>query len=194
MATTQALRVKSLTGAILSALLITGLLAVLPLRSSIFAAGAIAMPKCVDSQLAVTGVAAPGGSLHAGLVIRFRNVSATACSLTGYSDVVGVNFETGKSRAAGHVRDGYLGGWMGYKDGKSKPLPLVLLRARKGEASSMVEWADGATAQQPGCTVLTSLWVDTPGGLRPNALKERMLVCGYFDATPFVPGVTGSAH
>jgi hypothetical protein len=194
MTTTHAIRFRATAGAILCVLLITVLLAALPLRSSNSAAGAIAMPNCVDSQLAVTGVEAPGGSLHAGLVIRYRNVSATACSLTGYSDVVGINFGTEKSRAAGHIRDGYLGGWMGYKNGKSRPLPLVVLRARNGGASSMVQWADGGTAQQPGCTVLTSLWVNMPGGLRPIALKERMLVCGYFDVTPFVPGATGSAH
>lgn len=189
MTTTHALRFKTTTGALLLVLL-----AALPLRSTISAAGAVATPNCVDSQLAVTVVEAPGGSLHAGLVIRFGNVSATACSLTGYSDVVGINFKDAKSRAAGHIRDGYLGGWMGYKNGKSRPLPLVLLRARNGEASSMIEWADGGTAQQPGCTVLTSLWVNIPGGPRPIALERRMLVCGYFDATPFVPGATGSAR
>jgi len=193
MTTSHAIRLKSMTGAILSVLLVTGLLAMLQLRSSIQAASVV-MPNCVDTQLIVTGVEAPGGSLHAGLVIHYRNVSATECSLTGYPDVVGINFETGKSRGAGHIRDGYLGGWMGYKDGKTKPLPLVVLRARNGEASSMVEWADGGTAQQSGCTVLTSLWANMPSGPRPFALKEWMLVCGYFDATPFVPGATGSAH
>jgi hypothetical protein len=192
MTTTHALRLRSVAGAILSVLLVTGLLAGLQLRSSIPAASVV-LPKCLDAQLTVTGVGAPGGSLHAGLVIHYRNVSATACSMTGYADVVGVNFHTGTSRAAGHLRDGYLGGWMGYKNGKSKPLPLVVLGARNGEASSMVEWADGGTSQQPGCTVLTSLWVNMPGGPRPFALKESMLVCGYFDSTPIVPGTTGSA-
>src|SRR5471030_1316363 len=98
-----ALRLKFIMGAALSVLLITGLCTAFPVRSSNSAAGAVAIANCVDSQLAVTGIEAPGGSLHAGLVIRYRNVSATACSLTGYSDVVGINFETGKSRAAGHI-------------------------------------------------------------------------------------------
>lgn len=192
MATTHALRLKSVTRAVLSVLLVTGLLAVSQLSTSIQAASDV-LGSCADTQLTVTSVEAPGGSLHAGLVIHYRNVSATACSLTGYSDVVGNNFETGRSRAAGHIRDGYLGGWMGYQNGETKPLPLVVLRARSGEASSMVEWADGGTSQQSGCTVLTSLWVNVPSGPRPFALKERMLVCGYFDATPVVPGTTGSA-
>jgi len=192
MISVQAICVKSIARAILSVALITGLISVLPLHSPISAA--VALPNCVDSQLVVTGVEVPGGSLHAGLLIRYRNASTSACSLTGYADVVGINFETGKSRAAGHIRNGYLGGWMGIENGKAKALPRVLLRARDGEASSMVEWADGGTAQQPGCAVLNSLWVDLPGGSRPNAVKEWMLVCGYFDTTPFVAGVTGSAH
>ncbi|MGC1420565.1 MAG: hypothetical protein WA786_10670 [Acidimicrobiales bacterium] len=193
MTTTHEIRLWSIKAALLSVLLITGLLAVVQSWSPVQAAS-VAMPMCADTQLTVSGVAAPGGSLHAGLVIHYKNVSATACSLTGYSSVVGINFETEKSRAAGHIRDGYLGGWMGYKDGEAKPLPLVVLRARNGAASSMVQWADGATAQQPGCSVLTSLWVNVPGGSRPIALKEWMLVCGYFDGTPIVPGATGSAH
>jgi len=184
---------KRIPGEILAALVIAGLFVAMTLPSPDHAASAVAVPNCVETQLAVTGVGAPGGSLHAGVVIHYRNVSATACSLTGYSNVVGVNFETGKSRTGKHVTNGYLGGWMGYMKGKTEPLPLAVLRARDGEASSMVEWADGGTDQQPGCSVLTSLWVNVTGGSRPFSLNERMLVCGYFDVTPIVPGVTGSA-
>jgi hypothetical protein len=194
MATARALRLKPIRGVILGVLLVIGLSMVMLLPSPDHAESVVAVPNCVETQLAVTGVAAPGGSLHAGVVIHYRNVSATACSLTGYSNVVGINFEIGKSRAARRVINGYLGGWVGYKKGKTEPLPLAVLRARDGEASSMVEWADGGTDQQPGCSVLTSLWVNMPGGRRPFALKESMLVCGYFDATPIVPGVTGSAQ
>jgi hypothetical protein len=179
---------------ILAALLISGLVVVLQGHSPYYAANAAAVPRCVDIQLAVGATAAQGGSLHAGMVLHYRNSSSTACSLIGYPDIVGLNLATGKSHAAGHLSDGYLGGWEGYVNGRAKPLPLVVLRARKGVASSMVEWADCGTAQQKGCTVLTSLWVDAPGGTRPFAFKERILVSGYFDATPIVPSDTGSAN
>ena len=194
MSTTHVLWLKSTSRATLAAVLLTGLLAVTQSYAPEPAASAVAPPHCVDSQLAVTGVEAPGGSLHAGMVIQYRNVSAAACSLTGYSNDVGINFKTGESRAARRTVSGYLGGWMGYKDGTSKPLPFVVLRARSGAASSMVEWADGATAQQPGCSVLTTLWVNVPSGPRPFAIEQWMLVCGYFDATPIVPGFSGSAY
>jgi hypothetical protein len=191
---TRTLCLKPIRGVILGGLLVVGLSVVMSLPSPDHAASVVAVPNCGETQLAVTGVGAPGGSLHAGVVIHYRNVSATACSLTGYSNVVGINFETRKSRAARRIINGYLGGWMGHQKGKTDPLPVAVLRARDGEASSMVEWADGSTDQQPGCSVLTSLWVNIPGGRRPFALKELMLVCGYFDATPIVRGVTGSAQ
>ncbi len=174
-------------------LLFTGLIAVSQGHSPYYAANAAAVPRCIDTQLAVSVTAAPGGLGHAGMVIHYRNVSVTACSLTGYPDIVGLNFTTGTSHAAGHISNGYLGGWRGYVNGKAKPLPFVVLRARQGVASSMVQWSDCATAQQKGCTVLTSLWVNTPNSARPFALKGWMLVHGYFDATPIVPGDTGSA-
>jgi hypothetical protein len=194
MSTARALCLKPISGVILVLLLVGGLSVVMSLPSPDHAASVVAVPDCVETQLAVTGVGAAGGSLHAGVVIHYRNLSPTACSLTGYSNVVGLNFESGKSRVARRIVNGYLGGWMGYKKGKSEPLPLAVLRARGGEASSMVEWADGGTDQQPGCSVLSSLWVNMAGGRRPFALKELMLVCGYFDATPIVPGATGSAQ
>jgi len=177
-----------------SVLLISGLVVVLQGHSPYYAARADAAPRCGDAQLNVSAVAAQGGLSHAGMVIKYRNVSTTSCTLTGYPNIVGLNFTTGKSHAAGHLSNGYLGGWEGYVNGRAKPLPLVVLRARKGIASSMVEWADCGTAQQKGCTVLTSLWVDAPNATRPFTLKAWMLVSGYFDATPIVPGDTGSGN
>lgn len=172
---------------------IIGLLAVSQGHSSYYAANAATIPRCVDIQLAVSATNAPGGLGHAGMVIDYRNISDTACSLFGYPDVVGLNFATGRSDAASLIRNGYLGGWRGYVNGKAKPLPLVLLRARQGVASSIVQWADCATAQQIGCSVLTQLWVNVPSCDRPFALKGWMLINRYFDATPIVPGNTGSA-
>jgi hypothetical protein len=156
-------------------------------------ASVAALARCHDTQLAVTGVEASGAAVSGGWIIRYRNVGATACWLTGYPNVVGMNFATGESRAAAHLRSGYLGGWMGYANGKVKPLPVVVLRARDGVASSMVQWVSGPTAQTSGCFVLTWLWVNVPGGTRPFALKAWTLVCAHFDADPIVPGVRGSA-
>ena len=103
---TRALCLKPIRGVILSGLLVVGLSMVMSLPSPDHAASVVAVPNCVETQLAVSGVGAPGGSLHAGVVIHYRNVSATACSLTGYSNVVGINFETRKSRAARRIING----------------------------------------------------------------------------------------
>lgn len=160
--------------------------------SSTVRAGAVALPRCRDTQLAVTGVDAPGAAVIAGWVVRYMNVSATDCSLTGYPNIVGVNFATGKSFAAAHRRNGYIGGWQRSYSGEPKPLPTVVLRARKGVASSMLEYLGASPA--PSCPIVTSLWVNVPGGTRPFVLKVSTLVCGKFDANPIVPGTAGWAN
>ena len=193
MTTTHSVWISLFSRVIPTVLSITALLAVSQGHSPHYAAYAAAVPRCADTELAVSVAAAQGGLGHAGMVIHYRNVSATTCSLSGYPEIIGLNFTTGKSRAAGRIRNGYLGGWTGYVNKKVRSLPLVVLLAQHGVASSMVQWADCATAQQKGCTVLASLWVNTPNSDRPFAIKSWMLVHGYFDATPIVPGNTGSA-
>lgn len=177
-----------------TALFISTLVGTLGGGSTISGANAATLSRCTGTQIVVSEIAAQGGMLHAGLILRYRNTSATPCTMKGYPNVVGLNLATDKSRVAGHSIDGYLGGWSGNMNGKAKRLPLVILRAGSGVASSMVEWADCGTAQQIGCTTLTSLWVDIPSAMRPLVLGSRMLVSGYFNTTPFVPGDTGSAH
>lgn len=89
-------------------LLFTGLLTVSQGHSPHYAANAAAVPRCAATELAVSVTASSGGLGHAGMVIHYRNVSATTCSLSGYPEIVGLNFTTGKSRAAGRMRNGYL--------------------------------------------------------------------------------------
>ncbi|HEY5265990.1 MAG TPA: DUF4232 domain-containing protein [Acidimicrobiales bacterium] len=155
-------------------------------------AGATAVARCRDTQLATTGVEASGAAVTTGWVVRYKNVSATACTLTGYPNIVGVNFETGKSFAATHRRNGYIGGWQRSYSGKPKPLPTVVLTARGGVASSMVEYLGASPA--PSCPIVTSLWVNVPGGARPFVLKVSTVVCGQFNANPIVPGNAGWAN
>jgi hypothetical protein len=155
-------------------------------------ADAAALPRCRDTQLAITGVEAPGAAVTAGWIVRYMNVAASACTLTGYPNIVAVNFVTGKSFAAAHQRNGSIGGWRRSYSGQPKALPTVVLRARKGVASSMVEYLGASPA--PSCPIVTSLWVNVPGGTRPFVLKVSTLVCGYFSANPIVPGTAGWAN
>ena len=192
-------RVKTIAKSVLSAtrlMVIALFLAaaglVVTTTGSTLRAGAAALPRCRDTQLVVTGVEAPGAAVTAGWVVRYKNVTSSACTLTGYPNVVGVNFVTGKSFAAAHRRNGSVGGWQRSYSGEPKPLPTVVLPARQGVASSMVEYLGASPA--PSCPIVTSLWVNVPGGTRPFVLKVSTAVCGQFDANPIVPGTTGWAN
>jgi len=160
---------------------------------------AAGLPRCRDTQIAITGTQLPGAAVSGGWVLRYRNVSSSACTLSGYPVVVGVVSATGKSEMAKRARSGALGGWEQRHPGAPKPLPIVVLRARTGVASSVVEFVAGATAQSS-CPNdsrplwFHALWVNVPGGTRPFVLKVSMVVCSHFDANPIVPGATGSAN
>lgn len=184
--------VLSATGLMVLALFLATARLVVTTTGGAVRAGAAALPRCRDTQLAITGVEAPGAAVTAGWVVRYKNVTATACTLTGYPNIVGVNFVTGKSFAAAHRRNGYIGGWQRSYSGEPKPLPTVVLRAQSGVASSMVEYLGASPA--PSCPIVTSLWVNVPGGTRPFVLKVSTLVCGQFNANPIVPGTAGWAN
>ncbi|HZZ97255.1 MAG TPA: DUF4232 domain-containing protein [Jatrophihabitantaceae bacterium] len=69
---------KSVTGAIVVAALSTGLaIAAGP-------AGARSVPACGNHSLAVSHNHSQGAMGHSNIIIRFKNVSSSACSLYGY--------------------------------------------------------------------------------------------------------------
>ena len=166
------------------------------------AAVAAELTRCRDSQLAVTVAQLGGAAVTAGLVVRYRNLSPYACTLSGYPTVIGLVGPAGPVQAATDVVNGVLGGWQPTASGASKTLPTVVLSAKGGIASSVVESVNAGTAQsicpETGRLPLwfRFLWLDVPGGTRPFVFAVRTLtviVCKYFDTTPIVPGTTGSA-
>ena len=95
---------------------------------------------------------------------------------------------------------GVLGGWQPYSIGVQKPLPTVVVRAKGGMASSVVEFVPGIgnllcpSKRYP--LLFHSLWLNVPAGTRPfvlNLSAMPMIVCSHFVTTPIVPGTTGSA-
>ena len=87
---------------------------------------------CRSGQITATAAPLPGAAVTAGWVIRYRNVSSSACTLSGYPTVRVST--TGLSEVAAHSRLGALGGSSGLRT----PLLRVLLRDRKARASSVV--------------------------------------------------------
>jgi hypothetical protein len=96
------------------------------------------------------------------------------------------------------VVSGVLGGEQPNAPGVQEPLPTVVLSARGGMASSVVEFVTGIgnllcpSKRYP--LWFHSVWLNLPGGTRPFALSvSSVIVCSYFEPNPIVPGTTGSA-
>ena len=53
------------------------------------------LTRCHDSQMAVTAAELPGVAVSGGIVVRYRNLSPYACTLSGYPTVVGLVSRTG---------------------------------------------------------------------------------------------------
>ena len=113
--------------------------------------------------------------MSGGIVVHYRNLSPYACTLSGYPTVVGLVSPTGPVQAAADVVSGGLGGWQPSAVGVQKPLPTVVVSAKGGVASSVVEFVDGGppilfcpSKRYP--LWFHSLWLNVPGGTRPFAL------------------------
>jgi hypothetical protein len=148
---------------------------------------------CRDGQIRATAAQLPGATQTVGWVIRYRNLSSSSCTLSGYP-TVSVS-AAGLSEVAAHGRAGMLGGLSSLRT----PLPHVLLH-RNALASSTVEFVPAATAdslcpdKKPPLQ-FRSISVTLPGGQHALALPVSMTaVCAQFPAlaTPIVPGSTGS--
>jgi hypothetical protein len=177
--------------AVAGAILVPLMTAVAP---AVPAVAAAPLPRCGDSQLALSTTTPEGAALSAAFVVRYRDVSSSACTLSGYSTVIALVSPTGPSVVAAHEAQSYFGGWE-----RAGPLPTVVLAAHNGVASSLVSYlAPIVIDPRPDCPRhlpsfrARSLWVGLPGGARPFVLVvPSMVVCGYLFATPIVPGTTG---
>ena len=141
------------------------------------------------------GVAPPGPRMSKPSGVSSRPVAVPATPVSPYCQKSAPvasctsTITTGPSQVAAHTPVSYLGGWE-----PLKPLPTVLMAARKGVASSVVTFLAPylfADNSRPSCPRgdrrfwFRSLWVNVPGGTRPFVLDvSSMIVCAYFVATP----------
>ena len=143
--------------------------------------------RCTAAHLQLTSLAAPGGSMHDGVIVRAHNVGANACSLSGYATVQGINRWNGRMIIGTPTRTSYLGGW-----NSSKPLPTVNLRAKIGIASFLVTGVDAALTN-PSCPNVKVLRITIAPSTAAFALPTHLNACrGGFQVHPFVPGGTGN--
>ena len=152
------------------------------------------LAQCRASQISVAAAQQLGAAVSGGWLVRYRNISSSTCTLSGYPTVVGLVSPTGPATVAAHVSLGYLGGWQ-----SAKPVPTVVLAARTGVASSIVEYVSDSTAQNLCWDKARPVWfhflrLELPGSTRPFALPvPEGLFCSGLITTPIVPGTTGWA-
>lgn len=144
-------------------------------------------PRCDGARLRLSSVAAPGGSLHDGVIVRVRDVGRRACTVSGYATVRGVNRWNGAPLSATPTRTSYLGGW-----NRRGPLPSVTLRPGSGVASFLVTGVDTAI-DNPACPELVWLRVAITPRSSVVTLPVSLNACRFFQVHPFVPGVRGTA-
>ena len=141
-------------------------------------------PRCVATQLRVSGVEADGAAVSAGWIVRLRNPGDNGCTLSGYPSVQGINQWNGAVLTAAHIRNSYIGGW-----NSTKPVPTVVLKAKGGVASFLIDFVTNNNYRA--CPYVTRLRVSVPRSTTVFNLKVRLQVCKFFQVHPFVPGLTG---
>ncbi len=135
---------------------------------------------------------------HGSYVVVLRNVAATSCRLSGYPRVVtsplgpltemfSTDFRgTNRLRAVAHdTRIGYSGGL----NTLHGPLPVVILAARIGRASFVVEWIEISSRKT--CRSFARLYVTPPGSMSSIRLDNAGLLCSALEVHPIVKGTSG---
>ena len=152
-------------------------------------ATAIAAP-CRSNQTHVTSLSVGAGTGHVDQVFGFTNVSDTACTLTGYSEITALNSQG--NYAAEAVEE--LSGIGGVHTGASTP-PLVTLKPEQ-TASSMVSGTDMPIGVSTACPPAFSAFMVAPPGTGQSVKvttvdRPGFPACTPIKVNPIVPGRTG---
>lgn len=149
-------------------------------------------PPCSSAQLSVTEKPFPGGGYvasglgNSGVIILFKNVSSTACSLYGYPGVAGLDSSGRQVTQARRQPRGMFGG-LPFGD---NTIPVVT--PGPGQvASATVNGTDNPQGNNTSCPTLDGLLVTPPNTYTSVRLPAAPGDCSGLDVTPVVPGDTG---
>jgi hypothetical protein len=154
-------------------------------------ASASPLRRCEETQLDVNWTPDGAGLGHVADLIVFTNISANACSLSGYPAVR----MTGSAKAttvlvARDTLNGYLGGLAG---GTARTLPVVKLSAHGGVASSMVEGDDNPVGNALSCLEFSKVSVRIPHLDPPYRFTIKFPGCIRPQTHPIVKGPSGNS-
>lgn len=160
------------------------------------------VPTCRDNQLRVSLRDGGVGLGHFGYRLEFTRVGQGTCSLSGY---LKATFEDTKSGpptvSAVDTKSGYLGG-LPLNGPQSRHLPVVILAARTGRASVLIEGEDVPVGGATSCRVYTTLEIVLTfarGAVSANDNVKYGFAASFDDCSapqvhPIVGGVTGSEN
>lgn len=149
-----------------------------------------------------------GDGLHHGVeVLRFANVGAASCELSGYPTVEAILDSTPDTTGGdGIYRPSPAGSvkkasdaewsWAGGVDANDVPpkvliAPVVVLAPRDGVATSTLNWVDGPNGKGT-CPAFNDLEIRVDGGSVRRFVRAFEPLCYEFVVTPIVAGASGS--
>ena len=156
---------------------------------------ASAGPLCTNDQVVVSDQGGGAGLGHEDQVILFTNNSPSACTLTGYPGIAGLNASGQQVIQATRTLSGYLGGlW-----NSAMTLPRISL-APGQVASAIVEGTDNPVGTATSCPYYDYLLVTPPNLTNSTRVSvfglgtsptNGLPGCSTIEVHPVVPGSSG---
>ncbi|MGB8195683.1 MAG: DUF4232 domain-containing protein [Acidimicrobiales bacterium] len=154
-------------------------------------ASASPLRRCEETQLDVNWTPDGAGLGHVADLIVFTNISANACSLSGYPAVrMSGSAKASALLVARDTLNGYLGG---LARGTARSLPVVKLSAHGGVASSMVEGDDNPVGSALSCLEFSKVSVRIPHLSPPYRFTIKFPGCVRPQTHPIVKGPSGNS-
>lgn len=146
-----------------------------------------ASQRCTTSQLDISAGPVGAGLGHAGIPVRFRNTGASACTMSGYPGVAGLDAKGSQVVQAQRTPNGYLGG---LTQGVTNPPVVTLTNGQV--ASALVEGSAVPLDNATSCPTFPALLVTPPGETHSVRVVGEMPGCTGIAVHPIVAGSTGS--
>jgi Protein of unknown function (DUF4232) len=147
-----------------------------------------ALGPCRDGQISVSTGTGGAGVGHEGQVILFANTSQSACTLSGYPGVAGLDAQGNQVVQAERTLRGYLGGL-----GSGSATPPIVSLSPGQTASATVEGTDVPVGSATSCPTYPALLVTPPNLTVSVRVTPGLPGCSPIQIHPVVPGTSGSS-
>jgi hypothetical protein len=163
---------------------------VVPLLANVSSASAARTPSCKEPHLKFANRSLQPALSNVADIVEITNVSASACTITGFANVALTTAASPTPVVAMQRRTGYFGGVS--PSYKSKVLPVFSLSAHTGTASFIVEESNKPLGSATSCPVFTKLSFTIKGFDFTYSFPVRLPACVRPGVLPIVKGTRGS--